>query len=133
MSNLANTFTENAVANADKTAIFWGDEQVTFGQAHRLAGEVAQVVAAAINLDSTLSGMNIGAFVNGSEVTTSGVVTNIEINDPGLNIVAVPSQTFVSRVVLLLLLLVAGATMLESRRAQEVAAPAPTATHGDLS
>ncbi len=42
MSNLANTFTENAVANADKTAIFWGDEQVTFGQAHRLAGGLAK-------------------------------------------------------------------------------------------
>ena len=42
MNNLANTFTENAVANADKTAIFWGDEQVTFGQAHRLAGGLAK-------------------------------------------------------------------------------------------
>ena len=42
MSNLANTFTENATANADKTAIFWGDEQVTFGQAHRLAGGLAK-------------------------------------------------------------------------------------------
>ncbi|MDP6305822.1 MAG: AMP-binding protein, partial [Verrucomicrobiota bacterium] len=42
MSNLANTFTENAAVNADKTAIFWGDEQFTFGQAHRLAGDLAK-------------------------------------------------------------------------------------------
>ena len=42
MSNLANTFTGNAVANADKTAIFWGDEQVTFGQAHTIAVDLAK-------------------------------------------------------------------------------------------
>ena len=42
MSNLANTFTENAAANADKTAIFWGDEQVTFGQAHTIAVGLAK-------------------------------------------------------------------------------------------
>ena len=42
MSNLANTFTENATVNADKTAIFWGDEQHTFGQAHALAGGLAK-------------------------------------------------------------------------------------------
>ena len=42
MSNLANTFTETATANADKTAIFWGDEQHTFGQAHALAGGLAK-------------------------------------------------------------------------------------------
>ena len=42
MSNLANTFTKNATATADKTAIFWGDEQHTFGQAHALAGGLAK-------------------------------------------------------------------------------------------
>ena len=42
MSNLANTFTETATANADKTAIFWGNEHHTFGQAHALAGGLAK-------------------------------------------------------------------------------------------
>ena len=42
MSNLANTFTEYVVTNDDKTAIFWGDEQYTFGQAHALAGGLAK-------------------------------------------------------------------------------------------
>ena len=42
MSNLANTFTETATANADKTAIFWGNEHHTFGQAYALAGGLAK-------------------------------------------------------------------------------------------
>ena len=42
MKNLANQFTATAAENSEKPAIFWGDEQYTFGQAHGLAGGLAK-------------------------------------------------------------------------------------------
>ncbi len=42
MKNLANHFTATAAENREKTAIFWGEEQYTFGQAHAIAAGLAK-------------------------------------------------------------------------------------------
>ena len=42
MKNLANQFTATATQNREKTAIFWGDQEYTFGKAHALAGGLAR-------------------------------------------------------------------------------------------
>ena len=42
MKNLANQFTATATQNREKAAIFWGDQEYTFGKAHALAGGLAR-------------------------------------------------------------------------------------------
>ncbi|MDP6795170.1 MAG: AMP-binding protein, partial [Verrucomicrobiota bacterium] len=42
MKNLANRFNAIATENSEKTAIYWGEEQYTFGQAHGLAARLAK-------------------------------------------------------------------------------------------
>jgi len=42
MKNLANQFTATATQNREKTAIYWGDQEYTFGKTHALAGGLAR-------------------------------------------------------------------------------------------
>ena len=42
MKNLANQFSATATENSEKTAIYWGEEHYTFGQAHAVAARLAK-------------------------------------------------------------------------------------------
>ena len=42
MKNLANQFSATATENCEKTAIYWGEEHYTFGQAHAVAVRLAK-------------------------------------------------------------------------------------------
>ncbi len=42
MKNIANQFSEIAAKNSEKTAIYWGEEQYSFGQAYAIAGRLSK-------------------------------------------------------------------------------------------
>ena len=42
MKNLAKQFSVIAAENSQKTAIYWGEEQYSFAQAHALAARLAK-------------------------------------------------------------------------------------------